>query len=63
MINSLSYIQVSSICTACTALAFLEEKKMITFVLSIELKLREEWNGLPMIFKSLVYYYGSINAA
>lgn len=35
---------------------------MVSLVLSVELKLRGEWNGLPMICKSLVCYYGSINA-
>ena len=62
MINGLSYIQVSSVCTVCTASVFLEENEMVSLVLSIELKLRREWNDLPMIFKSLFYYYGSINA-
>lgn len=62
MINGLSYGQVSSVCIVCTASAFLEENEMVSLVLSIEPKLRREWNDLLMIFKSLFYYYGSINA-
>lgn len=61
MINGLSYIQVSSVYTVCSASALLEENELVSLVLSIELKLRE-WNDLPMIFKSLFYYYGSVNA-
>lgn len=57
VISSLSYIQVSNVCTVCTASAFLEENKMVSFVLSRELKLRRQWNDLPMIFKHLFHYY------
>lgn len=62
MINGLSYVQISSVFTVYTASAFLEENEMISLVLSVELKLRREWNDLPTIFKSLFYYYGSTNA-
>lgn len=62
MINGLSYVQVSSVFTVYTASAFLEENEMISLVLSVELKLRREWNDLPTTFKSLFYYYGSTTA-